>query len=192
MDNRLLTLTEMQQGFIESMFDIINSAADAYEKWLGGSDSGMQDLGVALEAYFGEVLTVQTVEEANINDDNVSVSEHNSNIVVTPIDSDIEVSSQETSMKDYLKSEAERLPNGTAAKFLSMSTSVPFDSDTHDFGSERQSNVTKLDFDTSFVTLTINREDAEAWANHVYPFPESIVQAGWNVVDACRAALGKR
>ena len=95
-------------------------------------------------------------------------------------------SEQVVTPMDYLRSEAERLPSGTAAKVLALVTNVPFDSKTHDFGSDAASNDYKRN-DT--VTLTISREDAESWANHVMGLPEPTAGAGWRIADACRAAL---
>lgn len=45
-------------------------------------------------------------------------------------------------------------------------------------------------FDT--VTITISREDAESWANHVGGLEEPTALAGWALVDACRTALKEK
>ena len=70
----------------------------------------------------------------------------------------------EPSSMDYLKSEAERLPGGTAAKVLSALTLAAIDSDIRNSGSDTPPSVTKLDPDASFVTLTISRDVAEYFA----------------------------
>jgi hypothetical protein len=90
---------------------------------------------------------------------------------------------------DYLKSEAKRLPGGTAAKVLSALTLAAIDSDIRNSGSERQSSVTKLDPDTSFVTITISRKTAEEYIAARFD-DDSLYCAQGEVHDAIQAALG--
>jgi hypothetical protein len=92
---------------------------------------------------------------------------------------------------DYLKSEAERLPGGTAAKVLSALTLAAIDSDIRNSGSDTPPSVTKLDPDASFatdtVTITISRDDANLFLV-VAPLSHRWTVMG-RMVDAVQAAL---
>ena len=71
---------------------------------------------------------------------------------------------------DYLKAEAERLPNGTAARFLAALDAMD--------GATEPAPAT--------VTVKISREDAEHWAQH---HPRAIGQYEQRIANAVRAAL---
>ena len=86
---------------------------------------------------------------------------------------------------DYLKAEAERLQNGTAARFFAALDAMESDSDM---------NVKSLDSD--FVTITISRDCAEYFAeractNHRACFIEfgGCVDLDCHLEQACRAEL---
>lgn len=91
---------------------------------------------------------------------------------------------------DYIKAEAERLPNGTAAKALVMMGEL--DSYMRAGSNRPRMDVSQPDTDNavthdeSFITVTISREDAEHWAQH---HPRAIGQYEQRIANAVRAAL---
>ena len=93
---------------------------------------------------------------------------------------------------DYIKAEAERLPKGTAARFLAALDAM--DGATEPMESDSDMNVKRLDSD--FVTITISRDCAEYFAeractNHRACFIEfgGCVDLDCHLEQACRAEL---
>ena len=95
---------------------------------------------------------------------------------------------------DYIKAEAERLPNGTAARFLAALDAMDGATDRCDCGEDtiigcgsRPDRCCGLNADEDTVTVKISREDAE---NIVRGLPEASADFMFGrLALACRAAL---